>query len=67
MIQDLYVPAIITVSLSPLVSVPVAWGDIRGKAWGCDSRQPVLAVHGWLDNAGSYDNLAPLLSNGTVM
>lgn len=32
-----------------------------GKWWGSRSIQPIIAVHGWQDNAGSFDNLAPIL------
>jgi hypothetical protein len=31
------------------------------KVWGPDDGVPVLAVHGLMDNAGSFDTLAPLL------
>ncbi len=31
------------------------------KVWGPEDGVPVLAVHGLMDNAGSFDTLAPLL------
>ncbi|XP_015809916.1 serine hydrolase-like protein [Nothobranchius furzeri] len=41
--------------------VPVPWGQIRGKVWGPDHGRPVLCLHGWSDNCGSFNTLLPLL------
>ncbi|CAG9763314.1 unnamed protein product [Ceutorhynchus assimilis] len=43
------------------VSIPVPWGEIRGKWWGRTDIRPVLTLHGWQDNCGSFDRLIPLL------
>ncbi|KAG9509674.1 Serine hydrolase-like protein, partial [Fragariocoptes setiger] len=45
----------------------VPYGKLRAKTWhedieGC---QLVLALHGWMDNAGTFDNLIPRLTNGS--
>ncbi|XP_041641838.1 serine hydrolase-like protein [Cheilinus undulatus] len=43
------------------LSVPVPWGEIRGRVWGPDHGRPVLCLHGWADNCGSFNTLIPLL------
>lgn len=29
------------------VSIPVPWGEIRGKWWGPTDSRPILSLHGW--------------------
>jgi len=46
------------------IRIPVPYGHIAGKAWGDPNGQPILGLHGWLDNAATHDHLVPLLSEG---
>ncbi|MEH6610568.1 MAG: alpha/beta hydrolase [Halioglobus sp.] len=41
--------------------------QIAGLAWGNPEMPPMLALHGWLDNAASFNELAPLLESYHVV
>ncbi|KAM9684512.1 serine hydrolase-like protein 2 isoform 2-T2 [Dama dama] len=43
------------------LKLAVPWGHIAAKAWGSHQAAPVLCLHGWLNNANSFDRLIPLL------
>ncbi|XP_037711548.1 probable serine hydrolase [Drosophila subpulchrella] len=46
-------------------SIDVPWGTVEGKWWGSKEQQPIIALHGWQDNCGSFDRLCPLLPADT--
>ncbi|XP_067258564.1 serine hydrolase-like protein [Chanodichthys erythropterus] len=39
----------------------VPWGEMRGQVWGPSHGRPVLCLHGWADNSGTFNTLIPLL------
>ncbi|XP_054085165.1 probable serine hydrolase [Zeugodacus cucurbitae] len=47
------------------IQIPVPWGHISGLWYGDKSIQPLIALHGWLDNCGTFAKLAPLLVEAT--
>lgn len=50
---------------------PLRWRvnslELAGLSWGEPGDKPLLALHGWLDNAASFTRLAPLLSGYHVV
>lgn len=49
------------------IEIPVPWGHVAGRWWGPRDKQPIIAIHGWQDNAGTWDNLVPLLPVNTAV
>lgn len=47
--------------------IPLRNLTLAAKVWGDPSAPPLLALHGWLDNAGTFDRLAPLLGGHHVV
>lgn len=43
------------------IRLELTYGVIAGKWWGSKDKRPIIALHGWLDNAGSFDTLIPQL------
>lgn len=46
------------------VNIPVPWGVIAGKEWGDPNGIPWIGLHGWMDNAGTFDPLAKTFPQG---
>ena len=44
------------------LKVAAASGELAALQWGDAAAPPLLALHGWLDNAASFARLAPLLA-----
>jgi pimeloyl-ACP methyl ester carboxylesterase len=40
---------------------------LTAKLWGNPEAKPILVLHGWLDNAASFDFLAPLIDDAYIV
>lgn len=50
------------------IQIPVKYGHLSGKLWGNSEDRPILALHGWQDNAGTWDPLIPMiLKNRSIL
>jgi hypothetical protein len=38
----------------------------QGQEWGDSNGEPWIALHGWLDNCGSFQTLAPFFAKNQV-
>jgi len=45
------------------VRIKLPWNNatLAGKWWGSKTQRPIVCLHGWQDNAGTFDRLIPLL------
>ena len=44
------------------LSIALPHLTLRAQVWGESAAPPLLVLHGWLDNAGSFARLAPMLA-----
>jgi len=45
------------------ITIAIKYGKIKGLCWGSGNKKKILALHGWLDNAASFHQIAPLLAS----
>jgi len=43
------------------IKLPWNHGYLAGKWWGPKDQRPIVCLHGWQDNAGTFDKIIPLL------
>jgi pimeloyl-ACP methyl ester carboxylesterase len=49
------------------INLPSGALTLTARAWGAVDAPPVIALHGWLDNAATFDRLAPLLETWRII
>lgn len=50
-----------------IMSLSTPGSPLSARVWGPEDGVPVLAIHGWLDNACSFDALAPRLGGFRIV
>ena len=53
--------------LTEEIRVKVGGLELAAKQFGAAEKPAIIALHGWLDNAATYDRLAPLLADYRVI
>lgn len=53
--------------LTEEIRVKVGGLELAAKQFGAAEKPAIIALHGWLDNAATYDRLAPLLTDYRVI
>lgn len=53
--------------LTEEIRIDVAGHELAAKQWGDADKPAIIALHGWLDNAATYDRLAPMLSDYRII
>ena len=48
------------------VSFATSGRTLTGLRWGSEGGIPTFGLHGWLDNANTFNRLAPLLPGGAA-
>lgn len=49
------------------IRINVAGHELAAKQWGDSDKPAILALHGWLDNAATYERIAPRLRDYRII